>query len=339
MRKTIIDLGTKSAKVLSVTVQKNCLIVDGAYEVPGLEKFIRHGAPAEKAAEQVVIFLKENDLKGNIILHISSTRAESHLVTVPDDVKNPVQHIYSSYFKGNNFACMRLSQGTYLTGYLPAEEVERIVDCLRNCNYKVEAVDTEASAMIYLAGLYAVDPIRTRVYLNIGYQGSSILIEDDRIPVGFGRIPAGMQTLLGEVSESIGAPISKVQDYFIRLGVNPKTLPAGVADVLAEVNITPIDYGASVKDAVENYLDQVVEAMKTGRTFRANDTKFILMGGGTLTKGLDEILREHLGIRVEPFEVVSEIQAGKLKLVNRTNKKLNAIYATALGLGLREVVR
>lgn len=315
--KAAIDIGNHSTKIIEYKPTKNGIKITDIYRTEGLQGDIKSIIKPLKAKE--------------LTLMLSSS--ESNLV----ELEKPNKNLRALKKDGFNADYIKIKDNIYLFSYIKAETIEKFAKPLIKAKKDVKALDTQSSAMLYFSKLFE-DDYETKIFFDIGHLSSKILIIHKGEVIKYEKLNLGIYQIVEDLKESIGTSHSKAMELVIRTGLNRNDLPFNINEILEDVNITEFEYGSSIGDQMEHFLVRMSDLLRTGKPFKADSSKIILMGGGPLISGVEDVIRENLNVKVESFSLVSSTQ-GKIKVINETDKKIDSGYATAIGLALREVVR
>lgn len=321
-QRAAIDIGSHSTKILEYKPNKKGITITNINRVGGI-----------KDEELIKELEKIKAKKVTLMIH----GANSTLLKLEDE-KNPGKflktRIKSLAKEGYNADFIELDEN-YLFSYIQTDAVDEIVRPLTK-KKDVVAIDTSPSAMLYLSNLY--DEYESNIFFNIGHLSSEILIEHLGEIVKYDKINIGVSQLIEDIKESIGASQTRTMELVLRLGLNKNDLPINANDILDDLNITDFEYGSAVSDRMNYFLSRMADLLVTDHSFKADSSKMILLGGGSLIKGMEGVVKDNLEIEIEKFSLVSST-SGDIKIVNDTNKKIDSAYAQAVGLALREVIR
>jgi Tfp pilus assembly PilM family ATPase len=348
-QRVIIDVGTHSAKVLSAAYSKGSVIINQAETIKGIDRFMDENTlvMTDPLAEEVARAIGINNPKKKLpaTLLISSPHSGSAVFKVPDDQKKKAkkyifQHLDAMTLDDINYNTDYTNLGNqyYLVAFVPSDLARELVLSFQKTGFNITAIDAASSALIYLSNLYKDDEFETKIFLGIGYRSSEILVEHQEHYVKFEKIPLGVFQMAEEVSDSLGVPFAQTINLFFKLGLNKNSLPSNAGELLDEFNVTESEYSSAVHSQTDSFIGAILEGIRVeGVTLKASSSKIILLGGGSLIKGVGDILHENANVTTAPFDLVSSIRAGSLRVVNDTNRKIDGLFSHAVGLALREV--
>lgn len=317
-----VDIGNHSAKIVEYKPIKKGITISKISRIEGLNnKNLIDDLVKSIDSKQLTLMLSNSD---------SMLVKEVPVKELKNQIKNLTQNGYSADYT-------KLDDDLYLLAHVEAETVKKIVLPLMKAKKQVVAVDTNASAMLYLAKVYE-DDFETKIFLDIGHLSSKVLIIHQGKVVKYTKFDTGIFHIIEGIKENIGASHARTLELVWRLGLNKNQLPVNANELLDDFNITEVEYGHSVQDRMDYFLNRLADALRSNIAFKADDSKLILIGGGPLIGGVEEVIRETLSIEVETFSLVSST-AGEWKVINNTEQKIDSSYALAVGLALREVAK
>lgn len=321
--KAAIDIGNHSTKIIEYKPIKNGIVINDIYRLEGLE--------SENLISDIL-----NSLKAKQVTLMFSSSNSSFLKL---EEKNPNKYLKSKVKSlakdGYNADFIKLNDDSFLFSYIQRDLVEKTVRPLIK-KKDVKAIDTNSSAMIYFSKLYT--GYETEIFLDIGHLSSEVLIKHKGEIIKYDKLNIGIFQIIEDIKESIGASYSETMELVIRIGLDKNNLPINTNEMLEGLHITEFEYGSSVHDRMEYFLARMVDLLRSEHPFEADKSRLILVGGGPLIRGMENIIKESLKIKIETFSLVSST-SGDFKIVNDTDQKIDSAYAPAIGLALREVLK
>ncbi len=321
-QRAAIDIGSHSTKVLEYKPSKKGIIITNINRIGGIND--------EGLLEEIQ---KMKSKKITLMIH----GANSTLLDLEDEEKPEKflkERVKSLSKEGYNADYIELDEN-YLFSYIQRDTVDEIVGPISK-KKDIVAIDTSPSAMYYLSKLY--DEFESNIFFNIGHLSSEMLIIHHNEIIKYDKINIGISQLIEDIKERIGASQTRAMELVLRLGLNKNDLPINANDILDDLNITDFEYGSTVGDRMDYFLSRMADMLVTKHSFKADSSKMILLGGGSLIKGMEGVIKDNLEIEIEKFSLVSST-SGDIKVTNDTNKKIDSAYAQVVGLALREVIK
>lgn len=324
--KAAIDIGNHTTKIIEYKPIKKGISIQEVHRLEGLRD-----DNLEYLIEEIQDSVKAKDL--SIMMSKINT---SHIKV---EEKNPNRflkdRIKALKKDGYNSDFIKLNDRQYLFSYVQKNLVDSIVRPLFK-KKKVRAVDANSSALTYLSKLY--NDYETEILLDIGHLSTEVLIKHRDKIIKYDKLNIGMYQIIEDIKNTIGLPYTRTLELMLQLGLDKDNLPINTSEILGNTHITEFEYGSTVHDHIEYYLSRVANLLKADQPFKADDSKLVLIGGGPLMRGLENIVKNNLEIEVETFSLVSSI-TGDVSIINDSNKKIDSVYAPVIGLGLREVLK
>ena len=198
------------------------------------------------------------------------------------------------------FPLMRAGKTDMVRGLLiaaPKEAVINTVHAVERAGLRVEQVDLACFAALRSAARVAHD---TEAVVDIGANGTNIIIHTDGVPQIVRTVPRGGAEITRLISSRLGMPPAEAELQKCRVGLNRGEGPES-ADVVAEA-IRPL---VNELRSSLNYFSSA----KPGEPVR----RLALVGGAALLPGLVDELEDALGVETflsDPLQRVTDSRRG-----------------------------
>jgi len=189
---------------------------------------------------------------------------------------------------------------------------------LKDCGLEPSLIDIDSLSLcnLFNSTLEAKEKIVS--ILNIGSTFSNLVILEDKTPLFSRDISIGSKLFTDKIAERLSVNFSEAQKIKHSLGESKskeitETLQAEISNLVSEIR-TSFDYYES----------------RSGLSVE----KIYITGGGSLLEGLNQILKEQLGIELGEWSLLKSLKVDKSLDLERLDRIGKQFYV-ALGLALR----
>lgn len=174
----------------------------------------------------------------------------------------------------------------------PKDAVTTAVQTVERAALHVARVDLASFALLRAAS--RLDS-QVEAIVDIGAQATSVVVHADGQPLIVRTIPRGSAEITAIIADRLGLTPADAEALKCRVGLRDDEDPVG-----AEV----------IRSAVGPVINEIRSsfAYLTGSGRQARVTRLALSGGGSLLPGLDDALRDHLGVDVVAADPTSRLR-------------------------------